>query len=282
VIRKLASEYPVGVLCAVLDVSRSGYYAWLRRPQSAHRRRDEVLLPRIRKIFYQHRERYGSPRVHQDLQAAGERCSGKRVARLMREEGLQARSRKSFVVTTESIPGAPAAPNLLARQFKPGGPPVWAADITYIHTGEGFLYFAVVMSLSCRKVIGFGMSARMTGQLALDALQMALDQAGPVPGLIHHSDRGGHYTAAAYQALLAKHGIRPSMSRRGDCYDNAVVESLFHTVKREEFDWQMPKTIAEAKRRLFEYLEVYYNRQRRHSSLGYVSPVVYEKRRSVS
>lgn len=281
-IRKLASEYPVGVLCEVLDVSRSGYYAWLRRPKTAHRRRDEVLIPRIRQIFHQHRERYGSPRVHQDLQAAGERCSGKRVARLMREEGLQARSRKSFIVTTESIPGAPAAPNLLARQFQPGGPPVWVADITYIHTGEGFLYLAVVMLLACRKVIGFSMSARMTGQLALDALQMALDQAGPVPGLIHHSDRGGHYTATAYQALLARHGIRASMSRRGDCYDNAVVESFFRTIKREEFDWKMPLTIAEAKHRAFEYFEVYYNRQRRHSSLGYVSPVVYERRHSVS
>lgn len=277
-IKELANEYPVVRLCSALMVTRGGYYAWLKRGKGVRRRDDEELLTQIRAIFTEHEGNYGSPRVHGELLVRDRHCSCKRVARLMRIDRLVAKPKRSFVITTESDASAPVAPNLLARRFAPGGPAVWLADITYVRTWEGFLYLAVVMKLSSRRVIGFSMATTLAGQLSLDALQMALDQAGPVPGLMHHSDRGGHYTAKAYQDLLAQHAIRVSMSRKGNCYDNAPIESLFRSMKREEFDGNPPRTFAEAKSRIFEYFEVYYNRKRLHSSLGYLSPVVYERR----
>lgn len=280
-IQKLRSEYSVRLLCRVLEVTAGGYYAWLKRPASLRLQRDTVLLEQIHKVHQDSKARYGSPRIHVELQSQDERCSRKRVARLMRTDGIKAEPQRRYVVTTESCADAPAAPNLLQRQFEPGAVAAWVADITYINTWEGTLYLALVLRLESRRVIGFSMSANQTGQLALDALQMALDQAAPGSGLLHHSDRGGHYQANSYKKLLDSYGIEASMSRKGDCYDNAVAESFFATLKRELVYVQSFKTRAEARQQIFEYIEVFYNRERRHSSLGYLSPVAYEKMHSV-
>jgi putative transposase len=277
VIQRLQSEYPVRLLCRVFGVSPSGYYAWLKRAVSKRRQRDQELLELIRRAYQASRARYGSPRIHAELAAQGEHCSCKRVVRLMRTAGLKAEPRRRYVVTTQSGGSTTAAPNLLARQFEPGACAAWVADLTYIHTGEGFLYLAIVMRLASRRVIGFSMGADPTGQLALDALQMALDQVAPTPGLMHHSDRGGHYTANSYKDVLRRHGIVASMSRKGDCYDNAVAESFFASLKRELVYVRSFPTRAQARQQIFEYIEVFYNRERRHSSLGYLSPVAYER-----
>jgi putative transposase len=281
VIHELRSEYPVHLLSHVLEVSPGGYYAWRGRKASARWQRDEKLLELIRQVHKESKARYGSPRIHSELHDKGERCSRKHVARLMRRAGLKAEPQRRYVVTTQSGGSAPAAPNLLQRQFEPGAVAAWVADITYINTWEGTLYLAMVMRLKSRRVIGFSMSANQTGQLALDALQMALDQAGPGSVLLHHSDRGGHYKANSYQALLERYGIEVSMSRKGDCYDNAVAESFFASLKRELVYVQSFKTRAEARQQIFEYIEVFYNRERSHSSLGYLSPVAYERMHSV-
>jgi transposase InsO family protein len=276
-IQQWASQYPVARLCPALGVSASGYYAWINRAPSQRWLRDRELKPLIRQAYQTGRRAYGSPRVLAELQDQGQRCSGKRIARLMREEGLRAEPRRRYIVTTESGGTTTAAPNLLARQFDPGGRPAWLADLTYIHTGEGFLYLALVMQLASRRVIGFSLGNQPSGQLALDALQMALGQASPVPGQLHHSDRGGHYAALNYQELLKRHGLEISMSRKGDCWDNAVVESFFASLKRELVYPQQFRTRGSARQQIFEYIEVFYNRIRRHSSLGNLSPIAYEK-----
>jgi len=280
-IKKWASQYPLVRLCQALGVSASGYYAWLGRTPSQRQLRDRELRPLIRQAYQTGRRAYGSPRVLAELKEQGQRCSRKRVARLMREAGLTAEPRRRYVVTTESGGTAPPAPNLLQRQFGPGGPPAWLADITYIHTGEGLIYLALVMQLASRRVIGFSLGSQPSGQLALDALQMALAQVSPLPGQLHHSDRGGHYAALCYQELLKRHGLTRSMSRKGDCWDNAVVESFFASLKRELVYPQQFKTRGEARQQIFEYIEVFYNRIRRHSSLGNRSPVAFEKAQSV-
>jgi transposase InsO family protein len=268
-------------MCRVLEVSPSGYYASLKRPLSWHALIDEVLMARVRIIHAESDETYGAPRVHQELQAEGLPTSPKRVARLMREDGLAARPRKRYrVATTNSNHDDPIAPNLLARQFDINGVGlnrVWVADITYIPTREGALYLATVLDLGSRRCVGWAMRDTLEVELALSALRMAQEARRPAPGLIHHSDRGSQYTSGEYRGELAAHGMMASMSAKGDCYDNAVAESFFSTLEFEllmKNDWE---TREDARRAIFRYIEAWYNRKRRHSTLGYVSPAAYEE-----
>jgi putative transposase len=273
-------EFPVRLMCAVLEVSRSGFYAACRRAPSARARTEQRLRLEIRGAHAASRQRYGAPKIHRELRAQGIRCSRKRVARLMRTEGLQAKRARAFRVTTQSTHRAPIAPNHLERRFAVAAHPVrdqvWAADITYLATREGWLYLAVILDLASRRVVGWCVDARLDDSLTLRALRMALVHRRPPRGGLHHSDRGGQYASGDYQALLAAHGFTASMSRTGDCWDNAVVESFFATVKTElVVDAQWPTRQA-AQRELFEYIEVWYNRQRRHATLGYRTPAQYE------
>ena len=281
VITRHRGEFQVRLMCRVLEVAPSGYYASLKRPPSWHAVIDEVLMARVRIIHAESGETYGAPRVHVELQAEGLPASPKRVARLMREEGLVARPRKAYrVCTTQANPADPVAPNLLARQFDVNGVGinrVWVADITYIPTREGMLYLATVLDLGSRRCVGWAMRDTLEVELALSALRMAREARRPAPGLIHHSDRGSQYSAGAYRAELAAHGMVASMSAKGDCYDNAVAESFFSTLEFELLmrnDWH---TKEEARRAIFRYIETWYNRKRRHSTLGYVSPATYEE-----
>ena len=281
VITRHRDEFEVRLMCRVLDVSPSGYYASRTRSPSWHALIDEVLMAHVRIIHKDSGETYGAPRVHQELQAEGLPASPKRVARLMREDGLVARPRKRpRVSTTDSRHEDPIAPNLLARAFDVHGVAinrVWVADITYVPTREGMLYLASVLDLGSRRCVGWAMRETLDGELAVSALQMARAARAPAPGLIHHSDRGSQYTAGAYRAELAAHGMIASMSRKGDCYDNAVAESFFSTLEFEllmKHNWH---TRAEARRAIFQYIETWYNRKRRHSTLGYLSPAEYEQ-----
>jgi len=278
-IERCAGQYPVRRLCDVLEVSPSGYYAWQGRPESQRCREDRSLEAQVRTIFEESRRTYGSPRVLAELQERGMRVSRKRVARLMRSSGLRSRRRKKFRVTTRAHPGRPVAPNRLGRRFRVTAlNRVWLGDITYIATREGWLYLAVLMDLCSRRVVGWASGDRLTEELAHRALKMALLQRRPEPGLLHHSDRGCQYSAASYQELLKTAGVTISMSGKGDCWDNAPMESLFATLKLEWILHRNYETRAEARRDLFELLEVFYNRQRRHSALGYQSPVDFESR----
>ena len=277
-----ARIYHVTTMCRVLEVSRAGYYAWRARPLCERVQADRVLTDKIREIQQQVRQRYGSPRVRMELRALGIPCGKHRVARLMRQAGLGAKSARPFRVTTQSAHPHPIAPNVLARQFAPATNPqlaardrVWAADITYVPTQEGWLYLAVVLDLASRRVVGWALRTRVDQELALAALRMALAQRGARGGL-HHSDRGVQYASAAYQRVLAAAGFTPSMSRVGDCWDNAVVESFFATLTKELLGDEVFATRAEACRALFEFIEIWYNRQRRHSTLGYRTPVEFE------
>lgn len=280
VITRHRDEFRVRLMCRVLEVSPAGYYAARQRPSSWHALIDEVLMARVRIIHAASGETYGAPRVHQELQAEGLPASPKRVARLMREEGLVARPRKARrICTTDSDHAHPIAPNLLVRQFDVNGVAVdrvWVADITYIPTREGVLYLAIVLDLGSRRCVGWAMRDTMEVELALSALRMARDARHPAPGLIHHSDRGSQYASGAYRDELAAHGMVASMSAKGDCYDNAVAESFFSTLEFEllmQHDWHSKE---EARRGIFRYIETWYNRKRRHSTLGYVSPAEYE------
>ena len=281
VITRHRDEFPVRLMCRVLEVSPSGYYASRQRPPSWHALIDEVLMARVRIIHAESGETYGAPRVHRELQAEGLPASPKRIARLMREGDLVARPRQApRVCTTDSTHADPIAPNLLAREFDVDGIAlnrVWVADMTYIPTREGMLYLATVLDLGSRRCVGWAMRNTLEVDLPLSALQMARETRRPAPGLIHHSDRGSQYTSGAYQDALAAHGMVASMSRTGDCYDNAVAESFFSTLEFElvmRHDWH---TKAEARRAIFRYIETWYNRKRRHSTLGYVSPAAYEE-----
>ncbi len=281
VIASLAGAYPVTRLCSVLEVSQSGYYAWRKRQPSRRRASDQQLAEQIEQVYHASRRTYGSPRVQAELRAQGVRCSRKRIARLMCQRGLSARRKVQRARTTDSQHANPIAPNQLNREFVAQCPnEKWVADITGVWTSQGWLYLAVVLDLFSRKVIGWAMAARREDDLVLAALRMALAQRRPQAGLLHHSDRGSQYTSKEYQALLAAWGIEVSMSRKGDCYDNAVMESFFATLKGECTDRQHWATRAQARQAIFEYLEVFYNRQRRHSSLAYLSPVVYEQLRA--
>jgi putative transposase len=273
------ASFPVAFMCVRLEVSSSGFYAWRKRPPSSRALEDDRLLQEIRAAHAESHGRYGSPRVHRELAAKGIHVNKHRVARLMRENGLRGRRRRRFRHTTDSNHAMPIAPNTLARDFTADAPnEVWVTDITYIPTREGWLYLAAILDLYSRRVVGWSMSDRITRQLTLDALMMALRARAPATGLVHHSDRGSQYASADYRAALAIAGIECSMSRKGDCWDNAVAESFFATLKTElvhDTDWI---TRAEARSAIFEYLEVFYNRQRRHSSIGYVSPEEFELR----
>jgi putative transposase len=267
----------MGALCRVLGVSRSGYYAWEERPPSRRRRRNEALVERIREVHRGRRAAYGSPRVHQELQARGETASLNRVARVMRENGIQARRRRRFRKTTDSKHDLPVAPNLLERNFRTEKPDqAWVADISYVWTEEGWLYLAVVLDLFSRRVIGWSMADHLRTELPLAALTMALGQRKPEPGMIHHSDRGCQYASHAYRGALATAEITCSMSRKGDCWDNAVAESFFATFRAELSDHCLWLTRAQARTAIHDFIERFYNRQRRHSYLGYVSPVEFE------
>jgi transposase InsO family protein len=271
-------EYPITTLCRVLQVTVSGYYAWKKRTPSRRRREDAVLSERIRRIYDSNRQVYGSPRIHAVLHAEGQACGKKRVARLMRGCGLSARRRRHRTSTTDSQHTHPVADNVLGRDFSASAPNTkWVADITGVWTMQGWLYLAVVLDIFSRMVVGWAMDAHREAVLVENALQMALARRHPEPGLLHHSDRGSQYTCQDYQALLAHSGIIVSMSRKGDCYDNALMESFNGTLKTECVERESYQTRSQARQSIFEYLEAFYNRQRLHSSLGYVSPVVYEQ-----
>ncbi len=269
------ARFPVGLLCDAIGVSRPGYYAWASRKPSAHSQRDAELAAKVAQVHTASRRIYGSPRVHDELREQGERASRKRVARLMREQGLAGKRRRRFRRTTDSAHRHPVAPNLLERDFTTTAPNrAWVGDITYIWTREGWLYLAVLLDLFSRKVVGWAMSESLTTDLALAALRMAIASRRPPHGLVHHTDRGVQYASAEYRRELAAHGLRASMSRKGNCWDNAVAESFFSTLKVEldlDFD-----TRQQARTAVFEYLEVFYNRQRRHSAIRYATPCSFE------
>jgi transposase InsO family protein len=272
-------EFEITVMCRMLAVSRSGYYAWLKRPTSPRKMADQELAQHIKDIHQQSRQTYGSPRIQAELAENGINCSHKRVARLMRDEELWAKQRRKFkVTTTDSAHNYPVAPNRLDQNFRASRPnEKWLVDITYIPTAEGWLYLAVVMDLYARRIVGWAMADTLERSLVIAALTMAIKRRQPSPGLLHHSDRGSQYASDDYQALLTQYQMHCSMSRTGNCYDNAPMESFFGTLKTELVHHCHYQTKAEAKTDIFEYIEVFYNRFRRHSALLYQSPVNYEK-----
>ena len=261
-----------------MGLSASGYYAWFKREPSKRQKENDDLKYRISSIFKISRGTYGRPRIHDELNKNGYKCSPGKVKRLMDELGIKVKKKRLYKVTTDSNHILPVAPNLLNRKFKPGAEnEVWASDISYIDTGEGWLYLAVVIDLFSRRVIGWSMQNHMRKSLVIDALDMAIKSRHIKPGLIHHSDRGSQYCSHRYQEKLTINGLVPSMSRRGDCWDNAVVESFFASLKKDLVHRQRFETRADAKINIFEYIEVFYNRIRSHSTLGYLSPVRYEE-----
>ena len=271
-------EFPIVVMCQVLGVSESGFYAWRKRPTCQRQGEDAHLRTQIRQVFTAHQGRYGSPRLHAELRDQGQSISRKRVARLMREAGLCAKGKRHRVVTTRRDASHPVAPNLLQRDFTATEPnQKWATDITYIPTAQGWLYLAVILDLYSRAVVGWSMSACCDEELVAKALQMALTRRRPKAGLLHHSDRGCQYASRAYRQRLEQAGMVVSMSRKGNCWDNAAMESFFGSLKEECVGNTIYASHEQARLSLFEYLEVYYNRQRRHSTLAYVSPLMYEQ-----
>lgn len=276
-IARQSEQYPVRLLCRVLGVSSSGYYAWRTRGVSQRQQENGALLAQIRAVLEASRHTYGSPRIHAELQARSVACSRSRVARLMQQHGLQARCRRRFRVTTHPDPRHVVAANILARDFSAHRVnQKWLTDITYIDTQQGWLYLATVLDVFSRRIVGWSMHKRMTTTLVMDALQMALAHRLPSADLLHHSDRGSQYTSGDYQALLNHRGITVSMSGTGNCYDNAMMESFFATLKTECVSHRYP-TRTHARRDIFQFIEMWYNRQRRHSALGYLSPVAFER-----
>jgi len=273
------AHFPVLVLCRTLQVSASGYYAWRDRPESLRRQADRRLLTAIRAVHKASRGTYGSPRVHAELRQHGHGVGRHRVARLMREDALRARRRRRFRKTTQSNHTHPVAPNLLERRFDVGAPNrAWVSDLSYVWTLEGWLYLCVILDLFSRRVIGWSMDSRIDRHLTLSALRMALANREVSSGLVHHSDRGSQYAAGDYRKVLRAHGLECSMSRKGDCWDNAVVESFFATLKVELIYRSAFATRKEARQAIFDYIEAFYNRRRRHSYLGFLSPVDFEGR----
>lgn len=268
---------PVAVLCRLLEVSRSGFYAWEERGSSARSVTNEQLAVRIAAIHKASGDRYGSPKIHAELVAEGVAVSRKRVARIMRELGLASLRKRRFKATTDSKHKLPVAENVLDRKFEVDAPDIaWVTDITYVWTSEGWLYLAAILDLFSRRVVGLAMSERIDRALVLDALRNALGRRVPSQGLIHHSDRGSQYASGDYQDALKERGVVCSMSRKGNCWDNAVAESFFATLKTELIYPRRFATRREAKEAIFDYVEVFYNRRRRHSTLGYLSPVDFE------
>lgn len=277
-IKESLSEYPVEVSCDVLEVSRSGYYAWLHRPRSARDLRREELAQKIKEAHERNRSVYGSPRVYQVLLSQGEKVCENTVADIMKERRIKAKTKRKFVpTTTDSKHHQPIADNLLDRQFAAELPnQKWAVDITYIPTDEGWLYLAGVIDLCSRKIVGWSMADHMRTELVSNALTMAITRRSPGEGLLHHSDRGVQYASDDYLRLLQLHGIEVSMSGKGDCWDNAAMESFWATLKTELVNDERYATHEQAKQSIFEYIEIFYNRQRLHSSLGYKSPESFE------
>ena len=271
------AEFPVRTMCRVLDVSESGFFSWKGRPASQRQRDDMIYLAHIRTAFELSNRTYGSPRMHRDLVDEGLSIGRRRTARLMRENGLAARQKRRFKRTTDSTHAWPIAPNLLDRDFAAEAPDQkWSADISYIWTAEGWLYLAVLIDLFSRRVVGWAVSDRLKKDLALRALRMALVTRRPPRGLIHHSDRGSQYCSIDYQAVLKKHGLLISMSGKGNCYDNAVVETFFKTIK-SELIWPVAwRTRNQTENAVARYIDGFYNPIRRHSTLGYQSPVQFE------
>ncbi len=278
------ANYPVIVLCDVLSVSRSGFYAWKKRPPSARAKADAQLAVEIAAAHKRSRQRYGSPRVHRALRKRGVRVGKKRVERLMRDEGLVGRRKRAFRHTTDSNHDRPIAANVLARDFEPAGPnQVWAGDVTYIATAEGWSYLAVLLDLYSRRVVGWAMSANNDTALALAALKHAVrTRRGTAPGLVHHTDRGSPYASDDYRAAIATHGMIASMSRKGDCWDNAVAESFFATLRAELVDDEHYLSPEAAERSIGDYIDGFYNVERLHSHLDYVSPIEFELKAKVA
>jgi Transposase and inactivated derivatives len=282
-IRLYRQAFSLSTMCRMLGVSRAGFYAAERRQPSARSKENEVLAALITTIHQNSRQTYGSPRIHQEVREGGWKCGRQRIVRLMREAGLRARTRLRWrPQTTNSKHGLSVPDNVLNRRFKvaeTGGPDrVWCGDITYVRTGEGWLYLAVLLDLGSRMVVGWAMDESLAAELCVDALRMALGRRQPKTGLLHHSDRGVQYAATDYRELLAANKITASMSRRANCHDNAVAESFFATLRWELLDRHDWSTRATARAAIFEYIEVWYNRHRRHSALGQLSPLQFEQR----
>ena len=272
------ADFRVTTMCRVLGVSTSGYYAWQSREQCERAREDEVLSGRIVQIHHQSRRTYGAPRIHAELQEDGLRVGRKRVARLMRARNVAGVSRRRTFQTTRRDPAARPAPDLVDRKFTASGPnQLWVADMTYIPTLAGFLYLAVVLDVWSRKIVGWAMSSRMGTQIVLDALAMAVEQRQPAEGVIHHSDQGCQYTSIEFGKRCREAGVRPSMGSVGDCYDNAMCESFFATLECELLDRTRFGDCAEAELAVFDFIEGFYNTRRRHSAIGYLAPVVFER-----
>lgn len=274
-IAKHARLWPVAKLCGALEVSPSGFKAWRGGgKRSAQRLSDAQLLEAIAAIHAELKGVYGSPRMHEELRERGYRVGKTRVERLMRDNGIRARHKRRWKATTDSNHALALAPNLIARQFSPAQPNAcWGADITYIWTDEGWLYLAVVLDFFNREIVGWSLQEDLSSSLACDALSMAWCRRRPEPGLIHHSDRGVQYASAAFQARLAEYGMHCSMSRKGNCWDNAPTESFFNSLKNELIHGRSYRTRSEARAEVFQYIEGFYNRNRRHSTLGYISPL---------
>lgn len=276
-IRAEKVDFPVAFLCSACRVSRSGFYHWLNGQRSLREKRDQELLELIREIFEASRRTYGSPRIYRELKAREVRCSRQRVERLMRESGITPPPKKKFRKTTDSDHPFPPAPNLLDREFSCSEPNRrWAGDVTYIWTGAGWLYLAVVMDLFSRRIVGWSMRRSLNRELVLSAMNMAIFGRRPENGLLFHSDRGSQYCSDDYRRILRARRINCSMSRRANCWDNAVVESFFATLKRELIYREDFSSRDDAERAIFEYIEVFYNRQRSHSYLGYKTPAQFE------
>jgi transposase InsO family protein len=281
--QKQTKEFNVDAMCEALGVNRSGYYAYKNAPLSMRQTEDERLTALIVKSFNESRQNYGTARIQKDLRELGEKISRRRIRRLMKQVGLACKTVKKFKATTNSKHDEAISPNLLNRNFKVDDPnKVWVGDITYIWTDMGWLYLATVIDLFSRKVVGWSMSDRMKTSLVNDAMQMAIWQRKPPKGLIWHTDRGSQYASKSHRALLKQHRIEQSMSRKGDCWDNAVAESFFHTLKTELVFHERYKTREQAHASIFEYIEVFYNRKRRHSANDLMSPANFEIFRKVA
>jgi len=273
-------SFPVTTMCEVLGVSKSGFHSWIKRDHDKKARRRAMLVAAIREIYDEGRGTYGSPRILRGLQKRGIKCCKDTLEKLMRTLGIRAKTKKKFKVTTDSNHNLPVAPNLVGRAFDATATApntLWLADITYIQTDEGWLYLAAILDAHTRKIVGWSMDERMTKKLVLDALEMAYKRQNPGCGLVHHSDRGSQYASAAYQRRLLSYQMIASMSRKGDCWDNAPMESFFHTLKTEHVFFEKFATRAQARRSIFEWIAVFYNRKRMHSSLGYETPECYER-----
>ena len=282
-IRAHQDRFKVARMCQAFEISRSGYYGWRERKESKRAEANRTVLTEIHKVHEQSKQAYGAVKTWRELIAQGIACGRHRVARLRKEAGIEARRKRRFRITTQSRMGVVAADNKLNRNFEVGCTNrAWVGDITFLATAAGWLYLAVLIDLYSRKVVGWAMSERIDQQLVIEALNMALLQYRPEPGLIHHTDQGRQYSSTAYVEMLKRHGMVQSMSRRGNCYDNAVAESFFSSLKNELVHHRSFKNRDEARTAIFEYIEVFYNRQRRHQSLDYLSPLDYERSRAVA